>query len=182
MYCNIRNRDISKFIQKITENFKKALTYVGIFSFFINALMLVLPIYMLQIFDRVLSSFSSDTLIYLTLITVFLLLIFALLSAVRSHLLVHLSSWMDQYVSPVALSRTMDELLRGNPYASRSAADILTLRQFLNSPAVTTLFDAPWVPIYLIVIFFLNVWLGVIATIGAIALFLCGWLNERLTS
>ena len=82
---------------------KKAFIYVGIFSFFVNILMLTVPLYMLQIFDRVLASQSYETLLYLTLIAISALLIFALLDITRSRILVRVSQWLYNHLSPQSL-------------------------------------------------------------------------------
>jgi len=160
---------------------KKAFIYAGIFSIFVNILMLTVPIYMLQLFDRVLASRSGETLFYLTLIAIIVLVIFGLLDMVRSRILVRVSSWLDEFVSPYALLRSADDVLQGNTYGPIALRDIATIRSFLSSPSIFSLFDSPWVPLYLIVIFMLHFYLGLLATGGAIILFTIAILNELLT-
>ena len=104
--------------------------YVGLFSFFINLLMLTVPIYMLQVFDRVLASYSYDTLILLTVIALIALLVFALLDAARAKLMSALSYWFLNQLSPIALERGADFLLYGNSYGSQSLNDIRNIYQF----------------------------------------------------
>lgn len=174
------NQELS-IIAQIKQACKKAFVFVGIFSFFINLLMLTVPIYMLQIFDRVLASYSPDTLLFLTIIAAFLIAIMASLSIARSFVMIKVSRWLDNRLSTDALLRGADEILSGRPYAMQSLRDISTLRQTISGAAILTLFDAPWVPIYLIVIFLLHPVLGIIATIGAIVLFTLAWINELAT-
>lgn len=165
-----------------TQASRKAFIYVGVFSFFVNILMLTVPIYMLQLFDRVLASRSYDTLIYLTIIAIFALLTFALLDIARSRILIQVSHWLDNFLSPQALSKSADELLQGRLYGSQSLRDITSLRQFLGSPSIFSIFDSPWVPMYLLVIFLLHPLLGILATIGAVILFVMALINELVTS
>tara|TARA_R110000868_G_scaffold84822_3_gene238878 strand:+ start:736 stop:2430 length:1695 start_codon:yes stop_codon:yes gene_type:complete len=160
---------------------RKALIYVGIFSLFINLLMLTVPIYMLQMYDRVLASQSTNTLLYLTIIAVMALFIMTLLDVLRSRVLVRVSHWIDNYLSPTAFKRMGFNILRGNGYGANALKDIGSVRQFLGGQGIFSLFDAPWVPIYLLVIFMLNPVLGIIATIGAIILFVIATVNEFLT-
>ncbi|WP_115678688.1 type I secretion system permease/ATPase [Legionella hackeliae] len=160
---------------------RSAYLYVGFFSLFINLLMLTIPLYMMQIFDRVLASHSYETLIYLTLIAILALLVLSLLDVVRTNILIHISTWFDRKVSPIALALSPDQLLQGNPYPEQVLRDVSTMRSFLGGSAMFTFFDAPWIPIYLIVIFMLNPILGLISTIGAILLFACALANEYAT-
>lgn len=159
-----------------------AFGFAALFSLFVNLLMLTVPIYMLQVFDRVLTSRSQDTLIFLTLIAIGALAAFGLLDIARSRILVHIGTWLDQKLSPKALALSADDVLRGGQYAPQSLRDITNLRQFVGSTAIFSLFDAPWTPLYLIVIFLFHVWLGVIATVGAIVLFMLALLNELMTN
>ena len=165
-------------IVEILKASRSAFVYVLIFSCLINLLMLTIPIYMLQVFDRVLPSQSDDTLIYLTFIAVFAVLILGLLDVARTQILTRVSHWIDNKLSPLALSRSVDHTLLGGTYGAQSLADITNIRQFLSSAGIYAFFDAPWVIVYLAVIFYLYIPLGVIATVGAVVLFLLTILNE----
>lgn len=176
----MNNKD-NTFLRKITLACRNALYVVGVFSFFINILMLTTSIYMLQVYDRVLASRSIDTLIYLTLAALVALMTLALLDIARSRVLVHVSHWLDNVLSPEALQRSADEILRGHRYGAQSLRDIATLRQFISGSGIFSLFDAPWVPIYLLAILYLSPSLCLLATVGAIALFALGVVNEVLT-
>ncbi|PUT39195.1 type I secretion system permease/ATPase [Legionella taurinensis] len=168
-------------LKQTFEASKSAFIYVGLFSLFINVLMLTTPLYMMQVFDRVLASYSYDTLIYLTLIAVLALLILSLLDAVRTYIIIHVSVWFERKLSPPALALSPDQILLGNTYPEHALRDIATVKQFIGGSAVFTFFDSPWVPVYLIVIFMLDPVLGWISTIGALILFLCALLNELCT-
>jgi len=160
----------------------KSFIAVAAFSLLVNILMLTVPLYMLQIFDRVLASHSTETLIYLTIIAVVALLVLGMLDVARSRVLVRVGRWLDNQLGPLALNKAPDEVLQGGVYASQSLRDIASIRGFLSSPSIFALFDAPWVPVYLLVVFFLHPLLGIIIAVGVIILFCLALLNENLTS
>ncbi len=173
-----KNSDILDFI---THACRRAFYVVGIFSFFINILLLTTSIYMLQVYDRVLASRSYDTLIYLTLVAIIALMTLALLDMARSRILVQVSYWLDTSLNRPALERCGDDLLQGRLYGSQALRDIATIRQFVSGSGIFSLFDALWVPIYLIAILYLNIYLFFIATLGAIFLFALAIVNEMIT-
>lgn len=168
-------------LKQLLNNCRQAFVMTVAFSFLVNLLMLTVPLYMLQIFDRVLASRSYDTLIYLSVIAIVALLVLGLLDVARSRILVRVSRWLDNKLSPLALSRSIDELLSGGHYAPESLRDIAAIRQFLSGSSVFSLFDIPWTPLYLLVVYALHPLLGVIATVGAMVLFGFALLNEIIT-
>lgn len=169
------------FLDSVSEACRHAWYVTGLFSCTINLFMLTMPIYMLQIYDRVITSRSYDTLLFLTLIALIAIMIQALIDIARGRVLVHLSSWLDRMLSPEALQKCPDELLAGNNYGPQALRDITNLRQFLAGPGMMALFDIPWVPIYLIVVYMLHPVLGVFATISVIVLFAFAVWNELAT-
>lgn len=157
---------------------RTAMYFAAGFSLIINLLMLTVPLYMLQLFDRVLSSQSTETLLYLTLIAVIALCVMTALDVVRQRLLVSVGEWIGQSQGLSSLWRSVDNQLRQGNYAMQSLSDVQTLKQFFSGSAIVAFFDAPWVIIYIGVIYLLSLQLGVMATIGAIFLFLLAWFNE----
>lgn len=155
---------------------------VGVFSFFMNLLMLTVPIFMLQVYDRVLASYSTETLFFLSIICIFALIILSTLDVIRSYMGIRVSHYIDEYLSPRALAMTGDEILKGASYHAQSLSDINTLKGFLSSSSLFTFLDLPWTPIYLFVIFSLHYSLGLLATAGALILFLLALFNERTTT
>lgn len=152
-----------------------------VFSLVINLLMLTVPLYMLQVFDRVLTSQSIETLTYLTIIAVFALVIMSLLDVSRSRILLKVGHWFDRHLGGESLSRSIDNTLRGGNYSRQCLADVNTIRQFFSGSAIYAFFDAPWVIIYILIIYYLSVELGVIATIGAVVLACLAYLNESVS-
>lgn len=167
--------------KKIVYALRRSFFFLLLFSICINLLMLAVPIYMLEIYDYVLNSHSFDTLIYLSLITVFALLILAALDLARSRILTVVGGWLDVNLSPRALEKSADEILQGRNYGGQSLRDVKEIKTFVSSPAIFALFDSPWVPIYIIVIFLMHPLLGFISLVGAIMLFGMAILNEVLT-
>jgi PrtD family type I secretion system ABC transporter len=158
-----------------------ALIAVGFVSFFANILMLTVPLYMLQIFDRVIAARSRETLIYLTVAAVGGLLFFGLLDVLRSRILVRVSLWLEGRLGPDALGRAVSAMVQSHNYGAQSLRDISQIRQFIASPAIFALFDAPWAPIYLFVLYLFHPILGGIGIAGAVVLFSLAILNEAIT-
>jgi ATP-binding cassette, subfamily C, type I secretion system permease/ATPase len=163
--------------------FRRAFYAVGAFSFAINLLLLVPAIYMLQIYDRVLSSRSTVTLAMLTIIMLGLYLLEAALEFVRSRVLIRTGAALDLHVSARVFDASFERYLRrrgGN--AGQALNDLVNIRQFLTGKGLFAFFDAPWTPIYMLVIFLLSPWLGAFALAAAAILLALAWLNERVTA
>lgn len=150
---------------------KKSFIMVGLFSMFINILMLVPPLYMLQLYDRVLGSRSQDTLIMLTLIVVVLFITMGLLEVVRSRVLVIVGNKLDSMLSQ-RIFDSLFELERKAPGRSSSMPlnDLTQVRQFMTGNGLFAFFDAPWMPIYIIVLFIFHPAFGFFAIFAAIVL------------
>lgn len=160
----------------------RAIAMVGFFSLFIHVLVLVVPLYSLQIYDRVLSSQSGDTLFWLSLIAITMIIVLAILDALRARILVRMSGWLERRLAPLLLRQNLrDGIGRYGVQGTQSLEDLASLRRFLTGPGAINLFDAPWMPLYLAVIWLLSPWLGMIATVGAVLLFGTGLLNEFAT-
>jgi PrtD family type I secretion system ABC transporter len=155
---------------------------IAVFSFFLNLLMLVSPFYMMQVYDRVLTSRSNDTLIVLTVLAVGLLGISAMLELVRSRILVRLGARLDRHVTHDLFAALIEERIatRRNT-GSQPIRDLETVRSFLTGPGLLAFFDAPWVPLFLGLIFLFHPLLGVVAVSGAVVLFVLAVLSELMT-
>ncbi len=142
------------------------------FSMVANMMMLAVPLFTLQVYDRVLSSRSGPTLAALLGVAVGALLVHAALEAARARLMVHVGLWLDRAWAPDLLARAIRRAPTsdGLPGAA-TLKDLSTVRGFVGGPGMFHLFDAPWVPIYLAVIFLLHPALGWLATAGAALLF-----------
>lgn len=155
---------------------------VGAFSGVVNLLQLTVSLYMMQVFDRVLATRNTDTLLFLTIIAIFALLVLAALEAVRSVVMQRIASWIELRVAPEGFGRALESQLRGRPYRMEALRDLAVCRGFLGSPGMLALYDVPWVPVYLAVIFMLHPLLGWIALGGAVLLFGLTVLTEAISS
>lgn len=161
---------------------KKAFWAVALFSFVINFLYLTPSIYMMQIYDRVITSRNELTLITLSVLCVGLYVIMSGLEFVRSQVLIRVGNAIDEVMSKRVFIATFESNLRasqGNPGAALS--DLNSIRQFVTGNGLFAFLDAPWMPIYLVVIFLLHPLFGYFALGGAILLILLAYVNERVT-
>jgi PrtD family type I secretion system ABC transporter len=155
---------------------------VGAFSGVANILQLTVSIYMMQVFDRVLATRNTDTLVYLTVIAIFAIGILAVLEALRSTVMQRVGQWVENRAAPESFSRALESQLKGRPYRMEALRDLAICRGFLGSPAMLSIYDVPWVPVYLAVIFMLHPMLGWVALAGAGLLFGLTLLNEAITA
>ena len=147
----------------------------------INALMLVLPIYMMQVYDRVLTSHSMETLVLLTVMAISALFVMAALEVVRSRLMVRLGTWLDAKLGGALLTGDVAMALqRTNVNSAQGLRDLAVFRGFLTGPSVFALLDAPWVPLFLGVLFILHPVLGWLSTVGAVVLFALALVSEHV--
>jgi PrtD family type I secretion system ABC transporter len=161
---------------------RRQFVLVGLFSGVVNLLQLTTSIYMMQVFDRVLATRILDTLLYLSLIAVAAVLVLALLEAVRGQVMQRLASWVEHRVAPEGFVRAIESTLRGRPYRMEALRDLAVCRGYLGSPGALSLYDVPWVPVYLAVIFLLHPVMGWIAVGGALLLFALTLTSELSTS
>jgi ATP-binding cassette subfamily C exporter for protease/lipase len=167
---------------KALGDYKSILISVGCFTALINVLMLVPSIYMLQVYDRVLSSQNETTLAMLSLMVVGFFVFIGLLEIVRSFIVIRIGSQLERRFNLRVYQAAFERnLFKGEGNAGQSLGDLTHIRQFVTGPALFAFFDAPWFPVYLFVIFLFNVWLGVLATAGAVLLIGLACLNEAMT-
>ncbi|WP_312830569.1 type I secretion system permease/ATPase [Pseudomonas rhodesiae] len=176
-----RNHENS--LQAALKACKGSFISVGIFSLFVNALMLVPTFYMLQVYGRVITSGSLTTLLMLTLIMTALMVTMGALELVRSRIMVRVSTKLDILLSRNLYRASFKRALEsGGMDASAQAMNDLTgLRQFMTGTGLFAFFDAPWLPIYIAVMFMFHPWFGWMAIGCAIILTILALVNERLT-
>src|SRR5262245_35891386 len=141
-----------------------------IFSLGINLLYLAGPLYMLQVYDRVINSASQVTLLMLTIALMVAFAALAGLDIVRARVLTRASIRLDRLIAGRLLTATMDGAIRGAPPTSQTLRDFDTYRQFVTGAGIHAIFDLPWAPIYILVIFVLHPYLGLFALVSAVAL------------
>jgi PrtD family type I secretion system ABC transporter len=152
------------------------------FSFFINLIYIVPSLFTLQIFDRVLPSNSQETLTVLLGGTLIALLILLLLDYVRNRLQNLLGNILEERLSPMVVHAIVEKAARAPHHASREAlSDVATLRNLLSSTGVNALFDAPWAPVYVLVIWTFHPELGMAASAAIVMMLSLAWLNNYHT-
>ncbi|PRY73906.1 type I secretion system permease/ATPase [Marivita geojedonensis] len=162
--------------------FKAIIFATVVFSFFSNLLMFVGPLYMLQVYDRVLASRNEFTLLMISAIAVALLVTYGLLEFIRSKMLVRAGLQFDDMLANPAFNRVVrKQLLAPNSGAHVTLYDIDRVREFLTGQGILSFFDAPWVPLFLALCFAFHPWLGWVATGGALIIFVLAVANEFAT-
>ena len=157
---------------------------VGVFSAGVNVLMLTPSIYMLATYDRVIASGSIPTLSMLTLIMVFLLAAMGFLDWTRSQILVRVSNKFDALLSTRLYDISLKQALYsgGSNISAMPLQDLNGVRQFLTGNGLFAFFDAPWLPLYIVVMFLFHPVFGWVAIGAAIFLVIVALFNEKLTS
>ncbi|KAA1180093.1 type I secretion system permease/ATPase [Rhizobium tropici] len=155
---------------------------VFLYSCGYNLFLLAPSIYLLQIYDRVLSSRSADTLLMLTMIIAVAVLVGSTLDIVRRAALSRIGSWLDHRLRPMVLTASFEYAARADAgSATECYRDLAVLRQFLDSPASSLFFDVPWAPVFLLLLFLVHPLLGTIGLLSAVALLLFAFLTELAT-
>lgn len=162
---------------------KSSFLSVGFFSFFVNALMLVPTFFMIQVSGRVVPSSSSSTLLMLTLIMTVLVVTMGALEWVRSRIMVRISNRLDVMLSRDVYRASFKRALTsgGTDATAQSLSDLTSLRQFLTGPGLFAFFDAPWFPIYTIVMFLFHPWFGWMTLGCGAVLTVLAVVNHRVT-
>ena len=158
---------------------RRALNATFLFSAIINVLMMAGPLFMLQVYDRVLSSGSFPTLISLSIITALLYGIIGMLELARSRIIGRVGAEIDQRLSDRIFEASLRKSLATQGAAQSSLRELDSFRQFVSGPAPITFFDAPWTPVYLFVIFMTHWLLGIAAVIGAAILLVLAYVSEQ---
>ncbi|WP_295993890.1 type I secretion system permease/ATPase [Rugamonas sp.] len=162
--------------------FKNTFMTVGAFSAVSNLLMLVPSLYMLQVYDRVLASRNELTLLMLTLMMLGGYLFMGGLELMRSFVLVRVGARFDLELNKRIYTAAFEQnLKKSGANAGQALADLTNVRQFLTGNALFAFFDAPWFPVYLIVIFCFEPSLGIFSLCGTAVLVVLAYVNERVT-
>ena len=171
---------------EITEallQFKKAFRSIGIFTAIINLLMLVPSIYMMQVYDRVLASRNDFTLYMLSFIALGLFGLISALEHIRSMIVIKIGAKIDAFLNQRIYTAAFEQNLRGaGENAGQALNDLTTIRQFVTGSGMFAFFDAPWFPLYLLVIFIFNPWVGLFALVSVVILIGLAWLNQWVSS
>ena len=156
---------------------------VAVFSFFVNLLMLTGPLYMLNVYDRVLSSRSFETLLALSVLVAFLYGMMGILDFVRGRVMgrvgARFQTTLERRVFAAVLKATT--LSRAPREAETGLRDLESVQRLITSPALMSLFDLPWVPLFFLGIFIFHPLMGMLAVGGAVVLLIVAVLNQVMT-
>ncbi len=163
------NQTTQNELRRILRQFKSSLIYAVVFSFFINILGLSSLLYMIQLFDRVLTSRSEETLLMLTLVITVLIITQGLLEFIRTRLLNRLANRLD-----IAIHERLFDIILKKAFDTpggvglRPMDDLNRLTGFLNSSTITMLFDVLWIPIYIFICYLFHPWIAYFIIIVAL--------------
>lgn len=162
---------------------RKAIAVALFFSALVNLLMLTAPLYMLQVYDRVLVSRSEETLLALTLLMAFLFLVMGALDHARGRIMARVGARVQDRLDARVLTAAFRRLTVApqDTVALAAQKDLDAIARFWASPVLLALFDAPWAPFFAAAIFIFHPWLGYLALVGGLVIVLLSWLNQRGT-
>ncbi len=160
---------------------RRAVGIAFLFSALVNLLMLTAPLYMLQVYDRVLVARSEETLLALSLLMAFLFVLMGVLDHARGRIMARVGARLQAGLDPRVLSASFRRLAVApqDPAALAAQRDLDAIARFWASPILLALFDAPWAPVFLAAIFVFHPWLGALALGGGVLILLFSWLNQR---
>ncbi|MDO5642898.1 MAG: type I secretion system permease/ATPase [Paracoccus sp. (in: a-proteobacteria)] len=156
---------------------------VAIFSLVVNLLMLTGPLFMMQVYDRVLGSRSVETLVALFLLAAFLFLIMGFVDLARFNIMQRVALRFQQRLERRVFAASLDDgAATGSDAVARGGMrDLEAMRALIGSPVALALFDLPFAPIYLLAVYIFHPMLGMVATAGGLVLILATWLNQYAT-
>lgn len=158
--------------------FKHAL----VFGCLINILMLSTPLYSMQVLDRVISSSNTDTLLFLTLVITFALMLLSLLTAARSFAMNQMGSWFEKELSSKIFANAVKTaLVNKSAGGSQQLRDLQSIKTFITSPAMLSMLDIPWAIIFIVVLFIIHFYMGIMTVIGGAMLFGLAIMSDKLT-
>ncbi len=169
-------------LQAAYGKFRAIILTTFVFSFALNMLLFVTPLYMLQIYDRVLGSRNEITLLMISMIALFLLVTYGILEFIRSRMLVRAGHQFDNVLSQSLFSRSVKlQLNQQNAGAQYILSDGDKIREFLTGAGILAFFDIPWTPVFVVICFIFHPWLGYVALAGTLVILSLALINEYAT-
>ncbi len=158
------------------------LRYALIFGCIANILMLATPLYSMQVLDRVISSGNISTLWLLTFVIASALFLLGVIQGARSFAMIKMGNWIEKQLSPQVFSNSVKMALevKGSG-GSQQMRDLQTVKTYLTSPQLVTILDTPWAIIFIIVLFMLHTYMGVLAVFSCLFLIGMGVVSDRMT-
>jgi len=170
-------------VQSAWNSLKSGFVAIAFFSLILNILMLAGPLYMLQVYDRVLTSQNMDTLIALSILLAGVFIVSGMLDLVRMRILGRLGARFELKIGEPILKSAMRRRVQGKPnHGENPAADVTGFRDFISGPTLIAFFDAPWIPLYLGVLYILHPYMGALGLAGAVILTILALINNARSS
>jgi PrtD family type I secretion system ABC transporter len=160
---------------------RKVLWQLILFSMIANLAALAMSLYMMQIYDRVLTSQSRDTLSFLTIAIMLAMILAGVLEGIRQKVTNRVGTWLAQKLAPSLLIRSLEQRLTASSTRLEALRELSQIKNFISTPTVFSVIDMLWVPLYLVIIFLLHPVFGVISSIGVVVLLGLTLFNERGT-
>lgn len=157
------------------------LMFAGLFSLVSNLLYLALPIYTNQVYSRVLTSQSGSTLIVLSLGVAFVFLVSSVIDHLRDQLLVGFGVVFDQQIAARVFAALFDAVVRRQGTRAQALRDLDQVRSVVGGPAIGALLDLPWMPVFMLILFAADPWIGIATMVGAVILVIAAFMQERAT-
>ena len=156
--------------------------FVGLFSAAVNLLMLTGPLFMMQVYDRVLGSRSVETLTALFVLICFLFALMGLIDVARSRVMARVAARFQEKMEGRVFAAALQEgSAAGNDMVTRGGMrDLEAVQRLIASPVLMALFDLPWAPLFLAAVYIFHPFLGIVATIGMAILIVATLLNQWL--
>ncbi|MFF8801615.1 MULTISPECIES: type I secretion system permease/ATPase [unclassified Methylobacterium] len=161
---------------------RRKLIVIAVFSFWVNTLVLGVPIYLFNISDRVLTSRSFDTLVMLTVVIVGAIFGHVVLDMVRRFMLMRVAVEVESRLGPPVLAAAAKASQAGSNRDFQTVADLQQLRNFITGPVLLVMFDAPVAPVYVLAIFLIHPDLGWIVCATGVVLLALAFVNQRITA
>ena len=168
-------------LEQAVADCRKYFWIVFLFSIVTNLLMLAFPIYMLQVYDRVLTTSHTDTLLMLTVIVGGALLVMACIDGLRTAMTLRIGGWLVEKLGPVYLASGVRARLMGRAASSNLLTDLTEVRNFISTQGLTFFCDSPWVPVFVTIIWLIHPYLGALAATTAVLLLLISLINDAAT-
>ncbi|WP_438466769.1 type I secretion system permease/ATPase [Marinomonas sp. PE14-40] len=158
-------------INQLKKNVSYSLLIILSISALTNVLLLTSPLYMMAIFDKVMMSFQFETLYLISILAFLSLVTYGVIEWGRSHILFKVGNWLENQLTPLTLEASLTATHNGNHVGAQGIRDLAQVKSLIGGRALLPLLDAPWACIFLIILFSMNVWLGVFTLITAFILF-----------
>lgn len=170
-------------MHKLLRPYRYVLVYAAIASFFLDLLLLTPSLYMMQVFDRVMTSRSDSTLFWLTVLASLMLFVYFVVEWLRGRMMTSVSLLLDRLLGERVLRLVMEDAhAPGMGRYTYLMRDVTTLRAFVGGSAFLAMLEAPWLPFFILIIYLAHPLLGTIALVSAIVMFLLALLNNRLST